>query len=193
MATFSFYQDVKVIIWARQRFNIEAETYEEALKQVEKYKTVDVGTDGIDADVEWLFDTWEPIDPVDNADNATIELYDNGNVVPSEGWSEDKLLGTNALQSDAEESSDDEYSDADFSDYDEYTGHCWDCTREDFESNEYANYDLSGKSDEEIHQMIDEVVDMMQNDYVSEMYWQCINDVAEAHGLTKKSNENKDE
>lgn len=73
----------------------------------------------------------------------------------------------------------------------EYVGHCWDCTREDFESEEYANYDLSGKSDEEVRQMIDEVADMMQNDYVSSMYWQCVNDVAEAHGLTK--NTNKDE
>ena len=35
---FEFYQDVKVTVWARQKFTIEAESKEEALKMVEKFK-----------------------------------------------------------------------------------------------------------------------------------------------------------
>lgn len=65
MADYTFIQDVKVTIWARQKFDIEAESYEEALKEVEQFKTEDVGTAGadLDPDVEWLFDTWEPVTP----------------------------------------------------------------------------------------------------------------------------------
>ena len=40
---FEFYQDVKVTVWARQKFSVEAESKEEALKMVEEFKIKDIG------------------------------------------------------------------------------------------------------------------------------------------------------
>lgn len=99
MATFDFFQDVKVTIWARQKFSIEAESYEEALQKVERFKTEDAASDvNNDIDLDWLYDTWEPLDPKDNGNQATIELYDHGNSeckIKSDN-SRYPLLGTNA-------------------------------------------------------------------------------------------------
>lgn len=76
MKQFEFYQDCKVTVWTRQNFTIEAESYEEALKIAEKYKTEDAKSD-IDCDsYETLFDTEEPILPEENNGYRTIELYD---------------------------------------------------------------------------------------------------------------------
>ena len=75
MAKFDFYQDVKVVVWCRQRFTVEAETEKEALKEVEKYKTQDVYAD-YPVDVEYLLATVENMDPDWNGGSATIELYD---------------------------------------------------------------------------------------------------------------------
>lgn len=105
MQTFDFYQDVKVTIWARQKFSIEAESYEEALKQVEKYKTEDASANangGPDCDIEWLYDTWEPLTPEENGGEPTIELYDNNCDIlfPDSKKLRYKLLGTNAPGSD---------------------------------------------------------------------------------------------
>lgn len=77
--SFEFYQDVKVTVWARQRFTIEAESKEEALKEVEKFKTEDIGTSEeshLIWDTEWMTETWEDIPVEDNGGGATIELYD---------------------------------------------------------------------------------------------------------------------
>ena len=61
---FEFYQDVKVTVWARQKFTIEAESKEEALKMVEKFKKEDIGASGdshLIWDTEWMTETWEDI------------------------------------------------------------------------------------------------------------------------------------
>lgn len=76
---FEFYQDVKVTVWVRQTFTIEAESKEKALEMVEKFKKEDIGAsdDGhLISDTEWLMDTWEDIPVVENGGCATIELYD---------------------------------------------------------------------------------------------------------------------
>ena len=76
---FEFYQDVKVTVWARQKFTIEAESKEEALKEVEKFKTEDIGSSDdshLIWDTEWMTETWEDIPVEENGGCATIELYD---------------------------------------------------------------------------------------------------------------------
>lgn len=76
---FDFYQDVKVTVWARQKFTIEAESKEEALNMVESYKTKDIGASDDSCliwDTEWMTETWEDISPEENGGCATIELYD---------------------------------------------------------------------------------------------------------------------
>ena len=86
MEKFRFKQDVKVIVWVRQSFTIEAESKEDALKKVERFKTEDV-TGEID-DVDWrtLWDTQELMWPEENGGMCTIELYDEHN----------NLIGQNA-------------------------------------------------------------------------------------------------
>lgn len=85
MKKFKFYQDVKVSVWQRQKFEIEAESYVEALKEVEKFKTEDVGAWIVDYENETLFETEELLHPENNGGLHTIELYDENQ----------KLLGTN--------------------------------------------------------------------------------------------------
>lgn len=77
--SFEFYQDIKVTCWVRQKFSVESESKEEALKAVEKYKTNDISTSDeshLIWDTEWLTETWEEILVEDNDYCATIELYD---------------------------------------------------------------------------------------------------------------------
>ena len=87
---FDFYQDVKVTTWVRQSFSVEAETKEEALKMVEKFKTEDIATSDesyLMYDSEWMTETWEEIPVEENGGCATIELYDAENR---------KMIGHNA-------------------------------------------------------------------------------------------------
>lgn len=75
--------DEKLIIWARNKLTIEAETEEEAVKKaVEMVKNGDLD-DGFDDDVldeyEMMYDTSERLDPKENNGEATIEIWcDNG-------------------------------------------------------------------------------------------------------------------
>ena len=75
---FEFYQDVKVIVWQRQHFRIEAEAIEEAREQAKRYTQFDVSyEDDIDVDeIEWLHDTEELMIPEDNNGESTIEVYE---------------------------------------------------------------------------------------------------------------------
>lgn len=97
MDKFSFLQDVKVTVWVRQKFDIEAESYDDALTKIERFKTEDVSASSdFDIDTEWLFESWEPIDPKDNGNAATIELYaeyDPNNPV----WTNTIKIGDNAV------------------------------------------------------------------------------------------------
>lgn len=85
MEKFGFKQDVKVSVWIRQSFTIEAENKEEALKMVEQFKTEDVSGEILEIDSETLWDTAELLYPEDNGGNCTIELFDG-----------DKSIGKNA-------------------------------------------------------------------------------------------------
>ena len=82
MAKFNFYQDVKVQVWNRQFFTIEAETQEEANEIASNFKCDDVTDTDIDevtlGDNETLFDTQEVIYNDENG-NATIEIFDENN------------------------------------------------------------------------------------------------------------------
>ena len=91
---FEFYQDVKVTVWARQKFTIEAESKEEAMKMVEKFKSEDIGTSDdshLIWDTEWMTETWEDIPVEENGGCATIELY---------GADTKVMIGDNALSKD---------------------------------------------------------------------------------------------
>jgi len=84
---FDFYIDEKVTIWNRLKFTIEAETLEEA-KEIAVYTTTKEREEIEIYDSELLFDTLTELEPEDNLNNSTIELYcdeddellyDNGN------------------------------------------------------------------------------------------------------------------
>ena len=86
MEKFRFKQDVKVTVWVRQSFTIDAENKEDALKKVERFKTVDVLSEICEVELETLRDTEELMLPEENGGSCTIELYDE----------HDKLIGKNA-------------------------------------------------------------------------------------------------
>lgn len=74
MNNHTFYVDRKVTIWVRERHQVEAETYEEAEKQmIDSFK--DNWYDNTFVDQEWLYDTQEDLEPGDNDGFATIEMY----------------------------------------------------------------------------------------------------------------------
>lgn len=96
MNKFDFYQDVKVTVWQRQHFSIEAETAEEARELAKQYTDKDISTcDEVEADeIEWLYDTEEHITPEENGGCATIEVYER------EGKYEGTLIADNAVSKD---------------------------------------------------------------------------------------------
>ena len=85
MEKFRFKQDVKVTVWVRQSFMIEAENKEDALKDVERFKTMDATSEIYDVELETLWETQELMYPKDNGGSCTIELYDE----------HDNLIGQN--------------------------------------------------------------------------------------------------
>jgi hypothetical protein len=75
MQTFDFYKDEKQTIWVRTKFNIEAESYEQAL---EKIKEVEENQSESYENVlywEYLEETLEEITPEENKGEATIEIH----------------------------------------------------------------------------------------------------------------------
>lgn len=73
MATFQFYTDTKVTMWERATFDIEAETYNQALEQA--LKCAKTGGYPDMTDYETLYDTAESMSVLDNKGVATKELY----------------------------------------------------------------------------------------------------------------------
>ena len=75
MEKFKFHQDVKISVWVRQTFEIEADSKESALMKAEQFKTEDVSNeiDLLGSDVLW--DTQELLYPKDNDGECTIELF----------------------------------------------------------------------------------------------------------------------
>ena len=76
MKKFKFFQDLKVKVWQRYSFYVEAETKEEALKEVSKFNTEE-GFACIEGwDTETLFETQETMKTCENEGQATIQLWD---------------------------------------------------------------------------------------------------------------------
>ena len=94
MQTFNFYKDEKYTIWYRGKFQIEAETYEEAVAKVKemeqdqmKYNEVDVRWDEIEQ-------TLEGLTPEDNQGQPTCEIYSDdktGDLIYSNGLGSDPI------------------------------------------------------------------------------------------------------
>ena len=99
---FEFYQDVKVKIWQRQHFTIEAETIEEARELAKQYANEDIScVEEVEVEnIEWLHDTEERITPEENGGCATIEVFEyvgkySGNLLADNAKKEEsrKLIG----------------------------------------------------------------------------------------------------
>lgn len=75
MSKFEFHQDIKVEMWQRQRFMIEASTEEEAISKVEAFKTEDVSDFLEIEEYEDLAETECLLLPEGNGGQRTIELY----------------------------------------------------------------------------------------------------------------------
>ena len=84
MEAFSFYQDRKDTCWERTRFDIIAESYEEAVALVKSWQGEDVlcfedNEKVIITDGETLYDTSESLSVEENGGKPTIEVFaDNG-------------------------------------------------------------------------------------------------------------------
>lgn len=76
MPEFQFAIDRKLSSWDRDRYIIEAETYEQALEVMTKVFKDDSPEDYIEPDyVECLDGTIEDLDPEDNGGQATREMF----------------------------------------------------------------------------------------------------------------------
>jgi hypothetical protein len=73
--TFDFYKDEKCTIWVRGKFQIEAETYEQAVEKIKQMEGNNLLWNGVDIRYEDLTETLEELTPEDNNYDATIEIY----------------------------------------------------------------------------------------------------------------------
>ncbi len=72
---FTFYIDRKVTVWVRETHRVDAETYEEAEKQmIETFKEDNQCSETFDYQ-DYLYDTIEYLESGDNDGNPTVELY----------------------------------------------------------------------------------------------------------------------
>lgn len=71
---FNFYQDVKMAVWKRQFFTIEAETEAEAIEIAKRYGDEDVSYDYDVDNSEYLYETETGILPSENKGWKTIEV-----------------------------------------------------------------------------------------------------------------------
>jgi hypothetical protein len=83
MENFNFYLDQKVTTWMRTNFEVEAESFEEAVKKAnemyESGKLNDIGWDEVDS-------TKETMDTKENDGYSTEELYyEDGNLIYQNG------------------------------------------------------------------------------------------------------------
>jgi hypothetical protein len=84
MEKFNFYLDQKVTTWMRTEFNVEAESFDEA---VEKAK--DIHKSGDLADIDWneIQEVKEVISVDENNGYSTEELYhENGKLIYHNGY-----------------------------------------------------------------------------------------------------------
>lgn len=75
MKKFNFYQDVKMVVWKRHHFTIEAENLEEAKKKAAEFADKDVSDSGLECSSEYIYKTEEMMLPEDNYGQRTIEVF----------------------------------------------------------------------------------------------------------------------
>mgnify|MGYP003350195759 CR=1 FL=1 len=75
MAEFDFYLDQKHTIWYRGKFQIEAETYEEAVAKVKEMEQDQMKYDEVDVRWDEIESTLEGLTPEDNDGQTTNEVY----------------------------------------------------------------------------------------------------------------------
>lgn len=75
MQTFDFYKDQKQTIWYRGKFEIEAETYEEAVAKVKEMEAEPTKYNEVDVRWEDLCETSEDMSVKDNGGQPTVEIY----------------------------------------------------------------------------------------------------------------------
>ena len=75
MKTFNFYKDEKHTIWYRGKFEIEAESYEDAVAKVKQMEQTPMLYDGVDVRWDLLEETLEGLTPEDNDGQTTAEVY----------------------------------------------------------------------------------------------------------------------
>lgn len=78
MGKYNFYQDTKCVIWQRQHFTVEAESYEKAVMVAEKFKTQNIGASDesyLITDTEYNSESCEMLEVHENDYKATCELY----------------------------------------------------------------------------------------------------------------------
>lgn len=81
MAYYAFYQDRKVTCWERTHFDVQADSYEEALAMIKSWGGEDVvlwedEEKVIITDGSTLYETSEALSPEDNHGRATIEVFE---------------------------------------------------------------------------------------------------------------------
>lgn len=79
MQTFNFYRDQKCTIWERGSFEIEADSYEEALKIVKELEEKKRSYNDLDVRYEFLYETSEELKPEENGYESTIEIFSEDN------------------------------------------------------------------------------------------------------------------
>ena len=75
MKTFDFYRDEKQTIWVRTRFDIQAESYEQALEKIKQVESNPAESYEDEMETEYLYETLESINPEENEGNATCEIH----------------------------------------------------------------------------------------------------------------------
>lgn len=78
MTTFKFHQDIKVSIWRRQHFSIEAESLEEAKAKAIKFQNEDVSNHNEFLYEELMYESEEHMLPDENGGQSTMQLYVKG-------------------------------------------------------------------------------------------------------------------
>jgi hypothetical protein len=89
MKTFDFYRDEKQTIWVRTRFDIQAESYEQALEKIKEVEADKSESYENTHYWEFLEETLEEITPEENKGEATLEIHSEDT---------DELIYTNEIK-----------------------------------------------------------------------------------------------
>ena len=85
---YKFYLDRKVTVWERDKFEIDANSKEEAINQIKEQFSEEGDEFYIEGETETLYDTQEFLSPKENQ-AATIEIFDDEtNEIILSNWEE---------------------------------------------------------------------------------------------------------